>query len=213
MDLPDFEGAKLICSPPLREKANQEHVWRGLETGVFQVFSSDHAPYRFDDAEGKKKHGERAAFNRVANGIPGIEVRLPMLFSEGVQTGRISLNRFVDLSATTAARLYGLYPKKGTIAVGSDADIAIWDPDREVTISVDMLHDNVDYTPYEGFRVQGWPVTTLSRGEVVWDDGEVRGVPGRGRFLPCALPEPARPLERFVSGFDAVAAGFRKNED
>ncbi len=193
MDRPGFEGAKFVCSPPPRERANQEFIWRALQGGVFKVVSSDHAPYRFDDPEGKKMHGDSAPFKKIPNGIPGLEVRLPLLFSGGVNGGRIDLNAFVALSATNAAKLYGLYPQKGTIAVGSDADIAIWDPQREVTISNDMLHDNMDYTPYEGITVKGWPVTTLSRGEVVCTAGEPRGQPGRGRFLPCAKPDMARP--------------------
>ncbi len=202
IDRPGFEGAKYVCSPPPRDAANQEHIWRGLANGVFQVFSSDHAPYRFADPEGKRAHGSNAPFNKVANGVPGLETRLPLLFSEGVGKGRITLNRFVDATATTAAKLYGLYPRKGTLAVGSDADIAIWDPEKKVTISQSMLHDNMDYTPYEGRAVTGWPVLTLSRGEIVWRDGEAVGTPGRGRFLPCDLPEAARPLGRTVHGFD-----------
>jgi dihydropyrimidinase len=177
-----------------------------LEQGVFQVYSSDHAPYRFDTA--KSKHGGESNFQKIANGVPGLEVRLPMLFSEGVRTGRISLNQFVALSATNAARIYGLYPRKGTIAVGSDADIAIWDPEIEVTITHDMLHDAMDYTPYEGRTCTGWPITTISRGEVVWDGGEVLGAVGRGDFLPCDLPQPAQPRGVFVSGFDASTGTF-----
>ncbi len=209
LDRPGFEGAKYVCSPPPREAANQEFVWHGLENGTFQVFSSDHAPYRFDDSKGKKAHGENAPFDRVPNGVPGIEVRLPMLFSEGVRTGRITINQFVALAATNAARIYGLYPRKGTIAVGSDADIAIWDPERPVTITHGMLHDAVDYTPYEGRKIHGWPVVTLSRGEVVWRDGKVEGEPGRGRFLPCELPQPARPRGVSATGFDAVSGDDR----
>ncbi len=113
----------------------------------------------------------------------GIETRLPLLFSEGVMKGRIDLSRFVALSATNAAKIYGLYPRKGTLAIGADADIAIWDPKREVTITKSILHDRTDYTPYEGMKVAGWPVTTLSRGEAVWDGGKVLGRPGRGQFL------------------------------
>ncbi len=190
MDRQGFEGAKYMCSPPPRDAANQEHVWRGIETGVLSVYSSDHAPYRFGGNDGKAAAGANAPFHRVANGVPGLEVRLPLLFSQGVGTGRISLAQFVDLAATRAARLYGLYPRKGVIKVGSDADIAIWDPELEVTITQAMLHDNMDYTPYEGRRVTGWPVTTLSRGEVVCDNGEPRGSSGRGRFLHCGPPEP-----------------------
>ena len=121
-----------------------------------------------------------------------------------------TLNRFVEVAATAAAKLYGLYPRKGTIAVGADADIAVWDPDKAVTIGHEMLHDNMDYTPYEGRRVTGWPILTLSRGRAVWRDGQVVATPGQGRFLPCGLPEAARPLGRPVHGFDpatgAVAA-------
>jgi dihydropyrimidinase len=193
MDRPGFEGAKYVCSPPPRDKANQELVWRGIETGVLSVFSSDHAPYRFDDPEGKKLHGEDASFKVIPNGVPGLEIRLPMLFSEGVGGGRITLEQFVAVTATNPAKTYGLYPRKGTIAVGADADIAIWDPDLEVTISTDMLHDNVDYTPYEGRRITGYPILTLSRGEVVWDGKAPKGEPGRGQFLACDLPEPAKP--------------------
>jgi len=193
MDREGLEGAKYMCSPPPRDAANQEHVWRGLESGVLEVFSSDHAPYRFSGSDGKTAAGAKAPFSKIANGVPGLEIRLPMLFSEGVRSGRLSLQKFVDLTATRAARLYGLYPRKGTIAVGADADIAIWDAERRVTISQDMLHDNMDYTPYEGREVTGWPVITLSRGEVVWNGSEVTAEPGRGVFLPCDLPEPARP--------------------
>ncbi len=192
MDRDGFEGAKYMCSPPPRDAANQACVWQGLENGVLQVFSSDHAPYRFSGRDGKAAAGADAPFQKIANGVPGLEVRLPLLFSEGVRTGRLSLQQFVDLTATRAARLYGLYPRKGTIAVGSDADIAIWDAERKVTISQAMLHDNMDYTPYEGRTVTGWPTLTLSRGEIVCSEGEVTAAPGRGVFLPCDLPEPAR---------------------
>jgi dihydropyrimidinase len=183
MDRPGFEGAKYICSPPPREKGDHEALWQGLAEGLVQVFSSDHAPYRFDDPQGKQAHGTNAPFNKVPNGIPGLETRLPLLFSEGVAGGRIDVNAFVALTATNPARIYGLYPRKGTIAVGSDADLAIWDPGREVTIRKEILHDTMDYTPYEGMKVRGWPVMTLSRGEVIWADGKVLGNPGRGRFL------------------------------
>jgi dihydropyrimidinase len=182
LDLPDFLGAKCMCSPPPRDPANQAHVWQGVEDGLFDIFSSDHAPYRFDDS-GKLRYGTRISFSKVANGIPGLETRAPLLFSEGVMTGRLDLNRFVALNSTNAAKLYGLHPQKGTIAVGSDADIAIWDPERRVTITNDMLHHNVDYTPYEGRELQGWPVTVISRGEVICHEGKLVGQAGHGRFL------------------------------
>jgi dihydropyrimidinase len=189
-DIAGMEGAKCVCTPPPRDKANQAHIWRGLQNGTFQVFSSDHSPYRYVD---KIKGGPGVPFTNVPNGVPGIELRLPLLLSEGVGKGRISLNQFVALAATNAARIYGLYPRKGTIAVGSDADMVIWDREREWTVSHALLHDNCDYTPYEGMRLTGWPLMTLSRGELVWNDGEVLAQPGRGQYLPCDLPEPPRP--------------------
>lgn len=180
--VPDFQGAKCMCSPPPRDPANQAHVWQGIEDGLFDIFSSDHAPYRFDEG-GKLMYGPKISFSKVANGIPGLETRSALLFSEGVMTGRLDLNRFVALNSTNAAKLYGLHPQKGTIAVGADADIAIWDPERKVTITNDMLHHNVDYTPYEGRTLTGWPVTVLSRGQVVCHEGELLGKPGQGQFL------------------------------
>jgi len=190
---PGMEGAKFCCSPPPRDHAAQEAVWTGLRNGTFQVFSSDHAPYRFD-ASGKLPKGERTTFPEIANGVPGIEFRLPLLFSEGVGQGRLDLNAFVALTAVNHAKLYGLYPKKGTIAVGSDADIAIWDPECEVTVSAGILHDNVGYTPYEGRRLRGWPVTVLSRGRIVVENGNLIAARGSGAFQPCALSDAARPL-------------------
>ncbi len=189
---PGLEGAKFCCSPPPRDHAAQEAVWTGLRNGTFQVFSSDHAPYRYD-ASGKLPHGDRTIFKDIANGVPGIELRLPLLFSEGVGQGRIDLNAFVALTATNHAKLYGLYPRKGTIAVGSDADIAIWDPERQTTISAGMLHDNVGYTPYEGRTLKGWPVTVISRGRVVVEDGALAAARGSGQFQPCALSAAAKP--------------------
>jgi dihydropyrimidinase len=189
LDQPDFEGAKCMCSPPPRDKKSQDAIWRGLEDGLFDIMSSDHAPYRFD-GQGKKLHGMRAPFRKVANGLPGLETRAPLLFSEGVVGGRIELERFVALNSTNAARIYGLYPRKGTIAVGSDADIAIWDPDTKVVIRNAALHHNVDYTPYEGRTVTGWPTTVLSRGDIICSDGTLHADAGRGRFLECGSPEP-----------------------
>jgi dihydropyrimidinase len=191
----DLEGTKFCCSPPPRDAANQEAVWRGLTNGTFQVFSSDHAPYKYDET-GKLLKGDKTTFKDTANGVPGIELRVPLLFSEGVRTGRLDLNRFVALTATNHARLYGLYPKKGTIAVGSDADICIWDPDKHVHVTASMLHDQTGYTPYEGRHVTGWPVTVISRGRIVVEDNELKVARGSGNFLPCALSEMAKPLGR-----------------
>jgi dihydropyrimidinase len=200
----DLEGTKFCCSPPPRDAANQEAVWRGLQNGTFQVFSSDHAPYRYDET-GKLLKGDKTTFKDTANGVPGIELRVPLLFSEGVRRGRIDVNRFVALTATNHARLYGLYPKKGTIAVGSDADICIWDPDKHVHVSAGMLHDQTGYTPYEGRHVTGWPVTVISRGRVVVEDGALKAERGSGNFLPCALSEMAKPLGRTAPELAFVA--------
>src|SRR5690606_23286723 len=145
------------------------------------------------DPMGKRLFGEHACFKCIPNGVPGVETRLPLLFSEGVKKGRISLNRFVELTATNAAKLYGLYPRKGTISVGADADIVIWDTEKEVTISNNILHSGCDYTPYEGMKVIGWPELTICRGQIVWRDGEFMGEPGAGQFLPCDFPETAKP--------------------
>ena len=180
LDRPGKEGAKFICSPPLRDEATQAALWQHIQTGTFSLVSSDHAPYRFDES-GKFHAGSDADFRKIANGMPGIEMRLPLMFSEGVQKGRITLNQFVALSATNAAKIYGLHPKKGTIAIGSDADIAIWDPDEERTAG--EMHDNMDYNPFQGMVVKGWPVTVLNRGQRVVDKGELKAVPGDGKFV------------------------------
>ena len=151
---------------------------------MFQTFSSDHCPFRFDDEAGKTGPKARTSFRWVPNGIPGIAARLPILFSEGVSKGRITLQEFVALSATNHAKMYGLYPRKGSIMIGADADIAIWDPDRKVTLTQDLMKHGSDYTPYEGIEVTGWPVKTLVRGVLVNDDGDIVGQIGHGQFLP-----------------------------
>lgn len=186
-----FEGARCICSPPPRDAANKQVIWDGLENGAFEIFSSDHAPYRFEGPDGKKAHGEQASFDKIANGIPGVETRMALLWSEGVRTGRITPQTFVALTSTHAAELYGLYPRKGSIAIGADADLVIWDDDRVFTLTNDMLHHNVDYTPYAGMQLSSWPAMTFSRGDIVWD-GEPRGEQGRGQFLACERPGPAQ---------------------
>ncbi len=179
----NMEGSKYVCSPPPRDEASQAACWEGLTTGVFSVFSSDHCPFRYDDEQGKQIPKGRTSFRWVPNGIPGVEARLPILFSEGVSKGRMDINRFVQLTATNHAKLYGMYPRKGTIAVGSDADIVLWDPDREMTISQSLKHHGADYTPYEGFKVVGWPTLTMVRGRVVAQDGETTGDMGWGQHL------------------------------
>jgi len=185
---PGFEGAKCICSPPPRTVEDQEHIWRGLKTGVFQVFSSDHAPYSYAGPHGKKVAGDHAGFRHVPNGVPGIETRMSLLMSEGVQKGRIDIHQFVSLTATGPAKLYGLHPKKGTIAPGADADLVIWDTQRDFTLSNSMLHHNVDYTPYEGMRLSCWPERVFSRGELIVENGNCIAQHGRGEFLRCSKP-------------------------
>ena len=201
LDREGAEGAKYCCSPPPRDASHHDIIWQGLANGTFQVFSSDHAPYRFDET-GKLAAGPNPTFPQVANGVPGIELRLPLLFSEGVGKGRIDIQQFVALTSTNVAKIYGLLPRKGTIAVGSDADIAIWDPDLEVTVTWDLLHDNVGYTPYEGRKLRGWPVTVLSRGRVAVEDGELKVERGSGQFLSRYLSDAAQPLNRLVPEMD-----------
>jgi dihydropyrimidinase len=180
----NMEGAKYVCSPPPRDEASQLACWEGLQQGVFSVFSSDHCPFRYDDPAGKLAPRGRTSFRWVPNGIPGVAARLPILFSEGVMKGRIDINRFVALTSTNHARMYGLYPRKGTIAIGADADIAIWDPDARQILTHDLLHDGADYTPYQGLEITGWPVLTMVRGRIVVRDGRLEGDKGYGRHLP-----------------------------
>ncbi len=192
LDQEGYAGAKCICSPPPRDPQNQEAVWRALTHDVFSVFSSDHAPYSYEDPHGKMLGGRERQFPHVPNGIPGLETRLPLLFSGGVVTGRISINQFVALTATQPAKLYGLYPRKGSIIVGADADIVLWDPKRQVRIHNEHLHHNVDYTPYEGLTVTGWPVMTFSRGRLICKEFTFVGQAGAGEFMRCGTPIPLR---------------------
>lgn len=191
-DLDREDGTKFICSPPLRDRATQAALWRGLQTDRLDLYSSDHAPYR-NDGTGKLMDGGDD-FRTVANGMPGIELRLPLLFSEGVVKGRITLPQFVRFSAANAARLFGLHPQKGSLAVGADADLAIWDADARWTVRHGDLHDAMDYTPFEGMELTGRPVTTIQRGRLVTREGELVAAPGDGRFLPRArLDRTGRP--------------------
>ena len=180
-DRPGFEGARYVMSPPLREAADQEALWRGLVGGDLQVVATDHCPFTLED----KARG-RDDFSKIPNGAPGIETRMTLLWDGGVRAGRIDAQRFVELTAAGPARLFGLWPRKGTIAVGSDADLVVWDPERETRLSVETLHMRVDYSPYEGRVVRGGPIVVMSRGEVIVDRGEWKGTPGRGQFVKRA---------------------------
>jgi dihydropyrimidinase len=176
---PDFEGAKYVMTPPLRDKENQELLWRGLRGDDLQVISTDHCPFCFKE----QKELGRDDFSKIPNGGPGVENRMSLIYHHGVTQGRISLNRFVELTSTAAAKIFGLFPKKGAIAVGSDADIVVFDPNREQTISASTHHMRVDYSAYEGWRVKGVTETVLSRGRVVVENGEFKGKAGAGRFI------------------------------
>ena len=191
LNLPDNEAAGLLCSPPQRHTEDQTALWDALSSGVLQVVSSDHAPYRLD-LSGKFSHGPDAAFNRIANGMPGLELRLPLMFDAMVSKGRLGPEKFVEITATAPADLFGLV-SKGRIEVGADADIAIWDPEREVTFATNDLHDAAGYNPFAGRTVSGWPETVLSRGEVVVAGGSVQAMPGRGMRVPMQFSRSMRP--------------------
>lgn len=195
LDRPGLDGAMWMCSPPLREPSDQEALWWALEIGTLQAVSSDHAPYRMDTS-GKLAKGPDAHFKEIANGMPGLELRLPVLFDAMVSRGRLGLEKFVELTASAPARIYGLHERKGSIAVGLDADLAIWDPVRIVEIAQGPRHDNAGYTPFAGRTVQGWPETVLCRGHVIVADGELRAAPGSGHFLPRRGGPAAAPLGR-----------------
>ena len=179
LERPGFEGAKYVFTPPLRPKEHQPKLWDGLKHDHLQVVSTDHCPFCFADQKVLGKDD----FTKIPNGGPGIENRLQLIYHHGVNQGKITLNRFVELVSTTPARLFGMYPKKGAIAPGSDADIVIWDPAAELEISAATHHMRVDYSMFEGFRVKGNARTVLSRGEVIVDGGRFLGRAGRGAYI------------------------------
>jgi dihydropyrimidinase len=175
----DMSGAKYVCSPPPRDKESQDAIWEGIIGGVFQTFSADHCPFRYDDPKGKLTPNSRTSFRWVPNGIPGVETRLPIFFSEGVSKGRISLQKFVELTSTNHARIYGLYPRKGSIGVGFDADIVLWDPKLKKAIRQSDLHHGSDYTPWEGFdRLADHDHRP---GQVAADNGQIAGTKGAAK--------------------------------
>jgi dihydropyrimidinase len=205
MDRPGFEGAKFMCSPAPRDTAASEGLWEVIRRGTLDIVSSDHSGWSYETPVGKRVHGVDAPFRDIPNGVPGLGSRLPIVFSEGVSKGRIDLNTFVRLTSANPAKLFGLYPRKGTIAPGADADMVLWDPKKQVTITNSLLQHVIDYTPYEGLEVTGWPVATVRRGEVVMRDGTVQAEPGTGRFLARAPYDMIRPADRLPDGFDASA--------
>jgi len=178
-DRPGFEGAKYVFTPPLREKWNQEELWRGLAQDHLQVISTDHCPFCFKE----QKELGRDDFTKIPNGGPGVETRLSLVYNGGVRTGKITLNRFVELVSTAPAKMFGLFPRKGAITVGSDADVVLFDPEAEATISASTHHMRIDYSLYEGWRVRGVPRKVFSRGRLIVDGDTFLGRAGAGSFV------------------------------
>jgi len=204
MDRPGFEGAKFMCSPAPRDPAATAGLWRAIRQRTLDTVSSDHSGWSYDGPRGKRVAGVDAPFTAIPNGVPGLAARLPILWSEGVATGRITPSDFVRLTATQPARLFGL-AGKGRIAPGADADLVLWDPARRTRLTNALMQHAIDYTPYEGLEVTGWPVATIRRGAVVMRDGVVQAEPGSGRYLPVAPYELIRPRGVLPDGFDAAA--------
>ena len=205
LDRPGFEGAKFMFSPPSRGPDGKQPLWDMVRQGTLDVISSDHSPFSYGTTRGKRLNGDNASFRDIPNGIPGAGTRLPLMFSEGVVKGNIDVNLFVRLTATNPARMMGLYPRKGNIAIGFDADLALWDPKRKVTITNDMMQHAIDYTPYEGMEITGWPMATVLRGRVVMRDGKVQAEPGSGAYLPREPYDLIKPRGVVPDGFDASA--------
>jgi len=182
LEKPNFEGAKYVYTPPPRDKANQEILWAAVRNDVLSAISTDHCAFLWD---GQKSLG-KDDFSKIPNGGPGLENRLHMIHEFGVRQGRIGLNRMVELLATNPAKLFGLYPRKGTIAVGSDADIVVFDPTKKHTITAASQHSKTDYNLYEGTEVTGTPETVLLRGNVLVEGGELVAEPGIGQFVKRA---------------------------
>ena len=177
--LPENEGLKYICSPPIREKYHQEKLWEGIREGYIQTVATDHCSFSFSE----QKLMGKDDFRKCPNGLPGVETRVALMFSEGVSKGRIDINKFVEVVSTNPAKLFGIYPQKGCIAAGSDADLVVIDPKIRKKITKGELHENIDYTPFENIEIIGCPVMTISRGEIIVKDNKFIGQKGRGKFL------------------------------
>ncbi len=183
---PGYEGAKFVCSPPVRQPKDAVVLWKSLANNTLQAVSTDHCPFWFEGGIKGRIPGKELGqgnFAKIPNGMPGIEDRMPVMWHNGVNGGHYSANRFVEITSTNPAKIFGLYPRKGTIAVGSDADIVLWDPRKEHTISAETHHMNTDYNVYEGMKVKGWPVRTLLRGQSIVIGEEWHGKQGGGTFL------------------------------
>jgi len=203
MDQPGFEGAKYMCSPAPRDTAEHARIWGMIRSGTLDVVSSDHCGFSFGGDKGKAVSGRDASFEKIPNGIPGLAARLPIVFSEGVSKGRIGIADFVKLTSTNPARIMGLYPRKGAIQPGSDADFVLWDASKKVTLTNALMQHAIDYTPYEGMEVTGWPVVTIRRGAVVMRDGKVQAEPGSAQYLPRGPYDFIAPRSITPNGFGA----------
>jgi len=193
LDRPGLEGAKWMCSPPQRQAEDQDALWQALQDGTLSLVSSDHAPYRYDET-GKLSAGAHAGFHEIANGLPGLETRLPLMFDAMVSKGRGGPQAFAEITSHAPARLYGL-ADKGCLAAGKDADIVIWDPEKTITYDADDLHDNVGYNPWEGYSVTGWPEQVFLRGQCIMKDGDFLATPGSGQWIdrPVLATKPNDP--------------------
>jgi dihydropyrimidinase len=178
-ELPDFEGSKFVMSPPLRDRRNQKFLWDNLANGFISTVATDHAPFDF---KGQKEMG-RGDFTKIPNGIPSLEDRVNVLYTTGVKTGKLDLNRFVDCASTQAAKIFGLYPRKGEIRVGSDGDLVVFDPNYRGTISAKTHHMNIDYNPFEGMKMEGRAEAVCVRGSMAAKDGQFVGEATRGKLL------------------------------
>jgi dihydropyrimidinase len=176
---PGFEGAKFVCSPPLRTSHDNQELWNALAKDSLQTVGTDHCPFFF---QGQKDLG-KDGYESIPGGLPGIESRLALIYTFGVRAGRLSANRWVQVCSTNPARIFGLYPRKGSLEPGADADVVLFDPNKKVTLSKGILHEQVDYTPYEGLELQGYPVMTLLRGNPIVDNGKFIGQAGHGNYL------------------------------
>jgi dihydropyrimidinase len=203
MDRPGFEGAKFMCSPAPRDAAASAGLWEAIRMGTLDVVSSDHSGWSYETPRGKRVNGVDASFRDIPNGVPGLASRMAILWTEGVGKGHITPSDFVRLTSTRPAQIFGLHPKKGSIMPGADADLVLWDPTKTMTITNALMQQAIDYTPYEGLQVTGWPVTTVLRGEVAMQDGRVQAAPGLGRYLPVAAYPLIAPTGVLANGFGA----------
>jgi dihydropyrimidinase len=202
LDRPGFEGAKFMFAPAARTEADQQDLWKRIQDGTITIVSSDHSPLKYDDPNGKMLAGANAPFHKVPNGVPGLAARLPIVFSEGVVKGRIDVRTFVSLVSTMPAKLFGLYPRKGAIAVGSDADLVLWDPRWQRTLTNAMMLHGSDYTPFEGMVMTGAPVAVFLRGMKAFDGIDILAQPGNGLFLPREPYSLIEPSGKFPAGFN-----------